>query len=52
MNPVARGADPAVDHDPRPLYYQFAAERSGAFTWQDLEEGPETWRVEIGKAGP
>lgn len=37
------------DHDPKPLYYQFAAERHGSFTWQYLEEGPEVWRVEIGK---
>ncbi len=38
------------DHDPRPLYYQFAAERAGAFTWRYLEQGPEVWRVEIGRA--
>ncbi|HLC41796.1 MAG TPA: DUF2249 domain-containing protein [Methylomirabilota bacterium] len=37
------------DHDPKPLYYQFAAEQAGAFTWQYLEQGPEVWRVEIGK---
>ncbi len=24
-------------------------ERAGAFTWKYLEEGPEVWRVEIGK---
>jgi len=35
------------DHDPRPLYYQFAAEIPGAFTWEYLERGPETWRVAI-----
>ena len=40
------------DHDPKPLYYQFAAERAGTFTWQDLEEGPEAWRVEIGRVAP
>jgi len=39
------------DHDPKPLYYQFAAERPGTFTWRYLEEGPEVWRVEIGKPG-
>lgn len=39
------------DHDPKPLYYQFAAERQGAFTWRYLEEGPEVWRVEVGKTG-
>ena len=37
------------DHDPKPLYYQFAAERPGAFTWDSLEEGPEVWRVRIGR---
>lgn len=37
------------DHDPKPLYYQFEAEHAGAYTWQSLEEGPEVWRVEIGK---
>jgi uncharacterized protein (DUF2249 family) len=37
------------DHDPKPLYYQFAAERSGQFTWDYQEQGPERWRVRIGK---
>jgi AhpD family alkylhydroperoxidase len=37
------------DHDPKPLSYQFAAERPGAFTWDSLEEGPEVWRVRIGR---
>jgi uncharacterized protein (DUF2249 family) len=37
------------DHDPRPLLYQFQAERPGIFTWSYLEEGPIVWRVEIGK---
>jgi len=37
------------DHDPKPLYYQFAAEHAGQFTWEYLEEGPETWRVAIGR---
>ena len=35
------------DHDPRPLYDQFAAETPGAFAWEYLEQGPETWRVAI-----
>ncbi len=34
-------------HDPKPLYYQFQAERSGEFNWEYLEEGPESWRVQI-----
>jgi uncharacterized protein (DUF2249 family) len=37
------------DHDPKPLYYEFAAERPGQFTWQYLDQGPEVWRVKIGK---
>jgi uncharacterized protein (DUF2249 family) len=37
------------DHDPKPLYYQFAAEHAGEFSWDYLEEGPETWRVRIGR---
>jgi uncharacterized protein (DUF2249 family) len=37
------------DHDPRPLHYQFMMERPEQFTWEYLEEGPEIWRVAIGK---
>jgi len=37
------------DHDPKPLYYQLAAENAGQFTWNYLEEGPEVWRVRIGR---
>lgn len=37
------------DHDPKPLYYQFQAERAGTFTWEYLEQGPERWRVALGK---
>ncbi len=37
------------DHDPKPLYYQFEAEHRGQFSWDYLEEGPETWRVRIGR---
>lgn len=36
------------DHDPKPLYYQFAAEHPDRFTWDYLEQGPEVWRVRIG----
>ncbi len=35
------------DHDPKPLYYQFAAERTGQFEWHYLENGPAVWQVEI-----
>ena len=37
------------DHDPKPLYYQFEFERKGKFTWSYLEQGPEVWRVRIGR---
>ncbi|NLG21163.1 MAG: DUF2249 domain-containing protein [Actinomycetales bacterium] len=37
------------DHDPKPLYYQFQAEHTGQFSWEYLEEGPEVWRVRIGR---
>lgn len=38
------------DHDPKPLYYQLVAEYQGQLLWQYLEEGPEVWRVRMGKA--
>lgn len=37
------------DHDPKPLYYQFEAEHRDEFSWDYLEEGPEVWRVRIGR---
>jgi uncharacterized protein (DUF2249 family) len=37
------------DHDPKPLYYQFDAEHKGEFSWKYMEEGPQTWQVEIGR---
>ena len=37
------------DHDPKPLYYQFQAEIGPGFDWQYLEQGPEVWRVRIGR---
>ena len=35
------------DHDPKPLLYQFQAERAGRFEWSVLERGPDRFRVEI-----
>lgn len=35
------------DHDPKPLYYQFQAERKDTFTWEYLQAGPDAWRVRI-----
>jgi uncharacterized protein (DUF2249 family) len=37
------------DHDPKPLYYQFNAQYENDFSWDYLEQGPEVWRVRIGK---
>lgn len=37
------------DHDPKPLYYQMEAEYPGQISWNYVEQGPEVWRVEIGK---
>ena len=37
------------DHDPVPLYYQFAAQWPGAFTWEHLVKSPEEFRVKITK---
>ena len=37
------------DHDPKPLYYQFQAERAGQFDWEYLAQGPEVWRVRIAR---
>jgi hypothetical protein len=45
---VALVRDAAQERD-KFFYSQFAAERTGAFTWEYLEQGPEVWRVEIGK---
>lgn len=39
------------DHDPKPLYYQFAAEQPDRFSWDYLEQGPDVWRVRIGRTG-
>jgi uncharacterized protein (DUF2249 family) len=37
------------DHDPKPLYYQLEAEQTGRFSWEYLEQGPQVWRVQIGR---
>lgn len=35
------------DHDPVPLYYQFAGQFPGAFSWEYLVAGPEEFQVKI-----
>lgn len=47
---LGTGFELVNDHDPRPLYYQLAAEQPGTFTWDYLEQGPTVWRVRIGRA--
>lgn len=37
------------DHAPTPLYYQFLHERENQFVWDYVEEGPEVWKVRIGR---
>ncbi len=37
------------DHEPKPPYYQFLHEREDQFSWEYLEQGPDVWRVRIGK---
>ena len=37
------------DHEPRPLFYMFQAERSSQFQWDYVEQGPAVWRVNITK---
>lgn len=39
------------DHDPKPLFYEMSAERSGQFFWEYVESGPEVWKVNIKKVG-
>jgi uncharacterized protein (DUF2249 family) len=40
------------DHDPLPLYMEFERARVGQFDWRYLEDGPEQWRVRIGRVAP
>lgn len=37
------------DHPPRPLHYQLETNFPGQFSWDYLEEGPQEWRVSIGR---
>lgn len=37
------------DHDPVPLHYQFRLEREDKFTWEYIEQGPETFRIKIAR---
>ena len=35
------------DHDPKPLFYEMSAERTGQFFWEYVESGPDVWKVNI-----
>lgn len=37
------------DHDSKPLHYQFMMEQEDKFSWEYVENGPDLWRVIIGK---
>lgn len=37
------------DHDPKPLRFQFESMHEGKFTWEYMEQGPETFQVRITK---
>lgn len=39
------------DHDPRPLLYQLATSYPGEFGWEYVEQGPDVWRLDIGRQG-
>ena len=45
--PVGGALKLVNDHEPKPLYYQFEAERPGEFSWTPVETGPERWAILI-----
>src|SRR6185437_2119649 len=40
------------DHDPFPLHNQFNFMKRGQFAWEYLQQGPDLWRVQIGRISP
>ena len=48
--PMGGTMELTVDHDPRCMYYTLEAMRgTETFSFDYLENGPETWRVRVGK---
>ena len=48
--PLGGTLDLTVDHDPLCMYYTLKVMRgTDAFSFQYLEEGPEVWRVAVGR---
>ena len=39
----------ANDHDPKPLRFQLEAKEPGQIDWTYLAQGPELWRVQVGR---
>ena len=37
------------DHDPRRLYFEFQAQHGRGFEWTYLEQGPDEWKIRIGR---
>lgn len=37
------------DHDPKPLRFQFESMHKNHFSWEYVEQGPETFQVKITK---
>lgn len=49
-NLPAHGAIQLIaDHDPKPLRFQLEAKSGAACLWAYLEQGPDAWRVRLGK---
>lgn len=47
---IGEAMELVVDHDPQCMYYTLLATRGDdAFSFEYLENGPETWRVLVGR---
>jgi uncharacterized protein (DUF2249 family) len=38
-----------TNHDPHHLRQEFEIDHPGSYGWEDLDQGPDTWRVQISK---
>lgn len=48
--PVGKTLQLVVDHNPKPLRFQFETKYGAQCSWTFLEEGPDIWRVRLRKA--
>lgn len=37
------------DHDPKRLYFDFQAQHGRGFEWTYVEQGPDEWKIRIGR---